>query len=195
MAFIKTVSEEEAQEDTAMMYQKYVESKGYVPNFAKAFSHRPEVMAAWAGLHKSIRHNLDPRRYELVTLAAARALKSSYCMLAHGSVLLNSYYNSSQLIQIAKDYGHADLSQAEVAMMAYAEKIVKDATSVSQQDIDTLKGHGFSDADIFDIAATATARCFFSKLLDAVGTEADAHYADLDDDLREVLTVGRAISK
>ena len=131
---------------------------------------------------------------ELVTLAAARALPSSYCMLAHGSVLRQNFYSSAQLNAIAQDYHTADLTPAEVAMMAYAEQIVRDATAVTQADIDELRAHGFSDTEIFDIAATATARCFFSKTLDALGAEPDAVYLDLDKKLRQTLTVGRPIS-
>lgn len=194
MAFIKTISEDEAHGELADMYQKDIESKGYVPNYAKVFSHRPDVMKAWAGLLGSIRQKLDTRQYELVTLAAARALKSSYCMLAHGSILLDDYYDTKQLSEIAKDYNNAKLSDAEVTMMAFAEKIVRDASSVTQQDIDRLKAHGFTDADIFDIAASASARCFFSKLLDALGAQPDSHYTKLDSALRQTLTVGRAIS-
>jgi hypothetical protein len=61
-------------------------------------------------------------------------------------------------------------------------------------DIQALRDEGFTDAEIFDIAATAAARCFFSKLLDALGAEPDSAYLELDEDLRQQLTVGRAIS-
>ena len=44
-----------------------------------------------------------------------------------------------------------------------------------------LRDHGFTDAEIFDIAAAAAARCFFSKLLDALGAEADGAYDFLED--------------
>ncbi len=45
---------------------------------------RPEVLAGWAQLAGVIRTGMDLRRYELVTLAAARALRSTYCAMAHG---------------------------------------------------------------------------------------------------------------
>ena len=137
---------------------------------------------------------MDLRRYELVTLAAARALNSSYCMLAHGSVLRKKFYSPEELMLIAKDYHTAGLTPAEVAMMAFATQIVQDATKITQNDIDELREHGFSDAEIFDITATATARCFFSKTLDALGAEPDEVYMELEEKLRETLTIGRPIS-
>lgn len=193
MSFISTIPEDEAPADVKEMYGKDLEAKGYIPNYTKLFSHRPQVMEAWGNLLGSIRGNMDLRRYELVTLAAARALRSSYCMLAHGSVLRQQFYTAEQLALIARDDRMADLSAAEAAMMAFAEQIARDATAITQEDVDSLRAHGFSDPEIFDITATATARCFFSKTLDALGAEPDEIYRELEDDLRVTLTVGRPI--
>lgn len=193
MAYISTIPKDNAPEDVKKMYAKSKESMGYIPNYTKAFSHRPKIMEAWNNLIASIRGNMDLRRYELVTLAAARALKSSYCMLAHGSVLRKKFYSPELLNSIAQDYHKADLTPAEVAMMSFAEKIVKNATAIAQNDIEELRKHGFSDAEIFDITTTATARCFFSKTLDALGAEPDEIYLELEEKLRNTLTVGRPI--
>jgi len=194
MTFISAISEDQAPADVKQMYDKYLEKMGYIPNYARAFSHRPEVMEGWTNLLGSIRGNMDLRRYELVTLAAARALSSSYCMLAHGSALRKKFYSPEELTLIAKDYHTAGLTPAEVAMMAFATQIVQDATKITQDDIDELRAHGFSDAEIFDITATATARCFFSKTLDTLGVEPDEIYLELEEELRETLTIGRPIS-
>lgn len=194
MAFIRTIAEEEAPADVQQMYDRNLQSMGYIPNYSRVFSHRPKVMEMWGNMLGSIRENMDLRRYELVTLAAARALKSSYCMLAHGSVLRKHFYTPEQLAAIAADFQTAELTTAEVAMMAFAEQIARDATVITQEHIDGLREHGFSDAEIFDITAAATARCFFSKTLDALGAEPDEVYMALEDDLRRSLTVGRPIA-
>lgn len=115
-------------------------------------------------------------------------------MLAHGSVIIKEFYSKEQLTQIAENYHTVNLTPAEVAMMAFAEQIVHDATAITQHDIDALRGHGFSDTEIFDIATTAAVRCFISKTADALGTEPDANYLTLDENLRQALTVGRPIS-
>src|SRR6185437_12991405 len=64
---------------------------GYVPNFARLFSLRPPVYWAWRQLVGAIRDRMDARRYELVTTAAAAALHSSYCTLAHGRILARDH--------------------------------------------------------------------------------------------------------
>jgi uncharacterized peroxidase-related enzyme len=195
MAFISTVPVDQAAGEVKAMYEQSERDLGYVSNFAKVFSHRPAVFAAWRGLLGTIRPSLDPRRYELITLAAARALQSSYCALAHGAVLRKQFYSTVQLSAIADDPAATDLAPGEIAMMRFAEKISRDASSITQDDVQALRDHGFTDTEIFDIAAAAAARCFFSKLLDALGAEADAAYLGMEEDLRQRLTVGRAISR
>lgn len=81
MTFIETVSESQATGAVADMYQRDREAYGELPNFTRAFSPRPGVYAAWRQLNEAIRANMEPRRYELATLAAARRIGSSYCTL------------------------------------------------------------------------------------------------------------------
>ena len=194
MTFVNTIPEEEASGELQRLYEENLESHGFIPNYVRAFSHRPEVMFAWGNLLGTIKSNMDTRRYELVTLAAARALRSSYCMLAHSSVLLDQFYTSEQLIEIATDYHTADLAPADVAMMAFAEKVVRAATAITQADVDDLKQHGFSDAEIFDIIAAAAARCFLSKTADALGAEPDEVFLEMNEALRQTLVIGRPIA-
>ena len=194
MTFIQTIPEDQAGSDVKKMYEANKADFGYLPNYVQAFSLRPDVMAAWGQFLGTLNRNMDARRYELVTLAAARALHSSYCMLAHGTVMLQKLFSPEQLTRIAQDYQTADLTPAEVAMMAFAEQIVLDATAVTQAHIDLLRQHGFTDTDIFDITTTAAARCFFSKTLDTLGAVPDEAFMALDENLRQALTVGRPIS-
>jgi len=79
-------------------------------------------------------------------------------------------------------------------MMAFVEKVVVSADHITSSDVEALRSHGYRDEDIFDLAATAAARCFFSKLLDALGVQADSTFNDLDPTLREALTVGRPVA-
>jgi alkylhydroperoxidase family enzyme len=79
--------------------------------------------------------------------------------------------------------------------MDLAAKVVDDAGSVQEADIERLRSLGLSDEDIADVVLAAAARCFFSKTLDALGVEPDAKYADLEPGIRDALTVGRAIAQ
>jgi uncharacterized peroxidase-related enzyme len=113
-------------------------------------------------------------------------------MLAHGAVLLRSgIFTNDQVSAIARDYRQAGLPPAEVAMMAFAEQVTARANTVTREDVEGLRGHGFSDTEILDIALTAAARCFFSKVLDGVGAAPDDAYMALDERVRQTLAMGR----
>ncbi|NTF32066.1 carboxymuconolactone decarboxylase family protein [Rhizobium skierniewicense] len=180
----------------AEMYENARDTHGYLPNMYQAFGHRPEVMESWSALLVSLRGNIEPRRYELVTLAAARELRSSYCMLAHGAVLAREGVSDSELEAIIDGGDDAPLDEQERAIMVFATKVVRDATSITQDDIDMLKTHALTDAEIFDIVAASAARCFFSKTLDALGTSPDQAYVDrLGPQLSKKLAMGRPIEQ
>ena len=194
MTFIETIPESEATGAVAEMYATDRELAGDVRNLAKAFSLAPEVYAAWAQLNAAIKARMDLRRYELATIAAARRVRSSYCVLAHGSVLMSNFLEPAELQAIVADYRSAGLEPVEVAIMDLADKVADDATCVTEADVERLRELGLGDGDILDVVTAAAARCFFSKALDGLGVEADARYAALDPTVRDALTVGRPIA-
>ena len=163
-------------------------------NYERAFAKRPGVYAAWEQLLGAIKSemNLDLRRYELATLAAARRLRSSYCCLAHGTVLLEQFHEPVR--EIALDHRAAGLDEVDVAIMDLAERVVDDATAIGDEDLQRLRELGLSDAEIMDVILAAAVRCFFSKTIDALGVRPDAEYGELAPELREALVVGRPIA-
>lgn len=161
-------------------------------NYERAFAEHPEVYAAWQQLNGAIKERMDLRRYELATLAAARRLRSSYCSLAHGSLLRERF--DAPVLAIVRDRRAAGLDPVDVAVMDLAERVVDDATSIGDADVAPLRELGLSEAEIMDVVLAAAARCFFSKTLDALGVLPDAGYAELEPELREALAVGRPIA-
>lgn len=193
MTFISTIPEENAPDRVAKLYEADRDAQGRVPNYTRAFSLHPELYEAWKGLNGAVKGEMDLRRYELATLAAARRLHSSYCALAHGSVLVDRFMSQEELLDLVADHRHAGLDEVDVAVIDLAEKVAGDATAVTREDMDRLSSLGLSDRDILDVVAAAAVRCFYSTLLDALGVQADARFADLDPPMRGALTVGRPI--
>jgi uncharacterized peroxidase-related enzyme len=162
-------------------------------NYERAFRPRPAVYEAWQQLNGAIKAQMDLRRYELATLAAARRLRSSYCCLAHGTVLAERF--GEPVAKIAADHRAAGLDELDVAVMDLAEKVVDDATSVGEADLQRLQDLGLSHEEVMDVILAAAARCFFSKTLDALGVRPDPGYSEMEPGLREALLVGRPIAE
>jgi uncharacterized peroxidase-related enzyme len=194
MAFIEMIEEGEASGGVAEMFEAHRGQLGYVPNFARLFAQRPAVFKAWLQLRDAITGEMDPRRYELATLAAARALRSSYCALAHGKVLADRFLDAPTVQALAQDHADGGLDEVDVAIMDLAAKVAGDTTAITETDVQRLRDLGLSDAEIFDVVLAAAARCFFSKAVDALGVQPDAEFSELDPGLREALTVGRPIA-
>jgi uncharacterized peroxidase-related enzyme len=192
MAFIKTIPSADADGELRAMYERQQAAWGYVPNYAKVFCHRPEVLARWGRLLAEIRRPMDARRFELITFAAAHALRHTACALTHGKALA-AFLGEGEVLALAAGDEVDGLTAAETAMLNFARKVALDAASITAGDVAALRAHGFSDPEIFDIAATAAGRAFFTKLLDALGVEADSTSRSLSPEFREALTVGRPI--
>lgn len=192
MSFIETIDPRDADETLAAMYLRQQDSWGYVPNYAKVFSHRPEVMARWAQLLSGIKRSLDKRRFELATFAAAHALRNTACSLAHAAAL-KPFFTDEEILAIAEGRWDGVLPEADQAMLRYAQQVAVDASAVTAGQVADLKRLGFSDAEVFDIAATAAGRAFFTKVLDALGVQADAPSRGIGETLLGPLTVGRPV--
>lgn len=78
MAFIRTIPEAEAAGPTRELYDQDRKAIGYVPNYTQALSLHPEIMQGWRVLSRAIRSNMDVRRYELITVVAAAAVRCTY---------------------------------------------------------------------------------------------------------------------
>ena len=190
MAFIEIQPLAHARGNVRDMYNRQQAHWGYVPNYAKVFSHRPEALARWGRLQAELRRPVPDRRYELITLAAALELRSTPCALAHGRALAD--LTNDETVQALVEGREAEaLDAAEAAMVGYARAVARDATAVSETQVDELRLLGFSDAEILDIAVLAAARSFLTKTMDALGCQADSALSEGYPALARELTVGR----
>ena len=183
----------EATEDVEKYLAGQTASWGYLPNYAAAYVSRPEVARGWAVLNGSIRDGMDPRRYEIATIGAARALRSTYCTAAHAKFLRDDCGDEQAMVAIARD--ESALDEVDRAVMAFAAKVARDAASISAADVDALRDVGLTDNEIGDVVFAAAARCFFATVVDAFGAQADHQLGEqFDPEVRDAFVVGRPIA-
>ena len=194
MAFVDEAPGGESSPAVASMYAAERQLWGYLPNYAALFSHEPSVMTAWRGLAGSIRGNLDRRRFELVTMAAAQARRSSYCSLAHGKFLTDLFHTPDEVAAIADEVPSGPVDEVDRALVDFARLVATSPSQVLQEDVDRLRELGLDDHEVFLVVAAVAARCFFATVLDALGAQPDSQLGQLPEAMREVLTVGRAIA-
>lgn len=188
MTILHTASESEVTGVAAELYAEDIHSIGYVPSHTRVMALNAEAVRAFEALIKAAAPGLGMRRYELVTIAAAKAIGSQACLLAHGQKSLK-YLDADELERVARDYHHAGLPEAEIAMMDFAQKLSGDSAAMTEQDAAVLREHGFSDREIVDVAIAAGARNFYSRTLHALGVEVDVPPA-LTPELKDALLSG-----
>jgi uncharacterized peroxidase-related enzyme len=190
--FIDAIPEQAATGALAEYYQKQRAAWGFLPNYAGAFSTRPDVAHAWNALNAAVRDGMDRRRFELATIAAARALRSTYCTAAHSKFMRDVCGDEKILTTIAEDPSGARLTDEDAAIYRFAAKVATSAETVDQDDIDKLRHVGLADGDIADVVFAAAARAFFTRVLDGLGAQLDSETAtSFSPDLIESMVVGR----
>src|SRR3954447_19055774 len=192
--FIDVPDESAVNDDVSRWYERQRASWGYLPNYALAFATRPDIAEAWTALSNAVGKGMERRRYEIATIAAARALRSTYCMAAHSKFLRDDVGDEPTMRAIAADPSGATLDPTDRAVMDFAAQVARDASAITPADVQRLRDHGLSDADVADVVFAAAAPSFFTKVLDALGVQADEQLgATFDPEIREQVTVGRPI--
>jgi len=192
MPFIDTIPDAEIGDDVRAMYARQASFWGFVPNYAKVFCYRPAIMDHWAALQVEIKRSMGRRRFEIVTFAAATALRSTLCSLAHGKTL-TEFFSSDDVAAIAQDKTPASWSAVEIEIVRFAKLVARDASAVVQQDVERLKQLGLTDAEIFDISAAAGARAFWTKILESLGVAPEPSLLEMNPDFKQAMAVGRPL--
>ena len=193
--FVGAPDESTVEGDVAEWYQRQRDAWGYLPNYAAAFATRPDVAQAWNTLNNAIRRPMDRRRFELATIAAARAYRSTYCMAAHCKFLRDDCDDETTMRAVASDPSGASLDATDRAVVNFATQVAQDASSITAADVQRLRDHGLDEPAIVDVVLAAAARAFFTKVLDALGVQADVQLGEtFDPEIRRQVTVGRPIA-
>ena len=191
--YLQTIGEEAATGRVAEIYEAQKAQMGFIMSTAKSFTPRPDLLPIYTDFVDKVRagFSLGVREWRLITLIAAKHIPSTYCSYVYGKQLVGDLGSKEAVMAVQKDFRTAGLPPRDVEMLAYAEKITKNASQVSQADIDRLRAVGFTDQQICDIALCASFRCFVSRFFDAMGAAPEAAFIDSDEKFRTAMTVGK----
>jgi uncharacterized peroxidase-related enzyme len=134
------------------------EKAGFIPNVFLALAHRPEEFRAFFAYHDALMEKeggLSKAEREMIVVATSGANECQYCVVAHGAILRIRAKDPLVADQVAINYRKADITPRQEAMLDFAMHIALDAASVADDDFAELRGHGFSQEDIWDIGAIA----------------------------------------
>ncbi len=148
------------------------EKSGFVPNVFLTLAHRPDEFRAFFAYHDALMDKdsgLTKAEREMIVVATSSANQCQYCVIAHGAILRIRAKNPLIADQIAVNYRKADITPRQRAMLDFAMKVSAEAHLVSEADFEGLAGHGFSDDDIWDIAAVAAFFALSNRIANVTG--------------------------
>jgi uncharacterized peroxidase-related enzyme len=142
-------------EDLRARVLEVQEKAGFVPNVFLALAHRPDEFRAFFAYHDALllrESGLTKGDREMIIVATSGANQCLYCVVAHGALL--RIYEKNPLVadQVAVNHKKADITPRQRAMLDFAMKVALDSAAVGDADFEVLRGHGFSDDDVWDIA-------------------------------------------
>ena len=97
-------------------------------------------------------------------------------MTHHGAGLLKLTGDEGLVDQLKTDYRQAQISQGDMAMLTYVEKLTLEPWNMSQDDVSALREAGFSDVAILDINQVAGYYAFVNRLADGLGVELEQYW-------------------
>ena len=148
-------------EDMRQRILEVQEKSGLVPNVFLALARRPAEWRAFFAYHDALMDpdsvgrtsGLSKGEREMIVTTTSAANQCLYCVVAHGAIL--RIYEKKPLVadQVAVNYRKADISPRQLAMLDFAMKVCQRSHEICDEDFASLHAHGFSDEDIWDIAA------------------------------------------
>jgi uncharacterized peroxidase-related enzyme len=144
-------------EDMRQRILEVQEKSGFVPNVFLGLARRPAEWRAFFAYHDALmlkeEGSLTKGEREMIVTATSAANKCLYCVVAHGAIL--RIYEKKPLVadQVAVNYRKADITPRQRAMLDFAMKVCLHSDEIEDSDFAALAPHGFSDEDIWDIAA------------------------------------------
>ena len=148
----------ELPEDIRERILKVQEKSGFVPNVFLALAHRPDEFRAFFAYHEALMEKpggLTKAEREMIVVATSAANQCLYCVVAHGAILRIRAKNPLLADQVAINYRKADVTPRQRAMLDFALFVATRSQEVEDPDLDALAKQGFSQEDIWDIAAIA----------------------------------------
>ncbi len=166
-------------QDVRERIESVQEKSGFIPNVFLALAHRPDEFRAFFAYHDALMEkpgNLTKAEREMIVVTTSALNQCQYCVVAHGAILRIRAKNPLISDQLAANYRKADVTDRQRAMLDFAVKASRSAEEVTDQDIDALSAHGFSQDDVWDIAAIAAFFALSNRLANVSNMRPNAEF-------------------
>ena len=161
------------------LFAKCEDKLGLIPNVLVAYAHNPSRLHAFGLMYNTLMlgpSGLSKLEREMIAVAVSSLNRCWYCLVAHGAAV-RLLSGSPELGEaLVMNHRYADITPRQRAMIEFARKMTTDSAGIGEADRAGLRGHGFSEADIWDIAETAAFFNMSNRMASAVGMVPNPEY-------------------
>jgi uncharacterized peroxidase-related enzyme len=169
----------ELSEGTKAYFAKCEEKLGLVPNVLLAYAFDEKKLRAFTDTYNELMlgdSGLSKLEREMIAVAVSSINHCYYCLTAHGAAVRQLSGDPVFGEMMVMNFRAADLSDRQRAMLDFAIKLTEEPAKIVEEDRAALRGAGFSNRDIWDIAATAAFFNMSNRVAAAVDMRPNAEY-------------------
>jgi uncharacterized peroxidase-related enzyme len=174
-----SLPEAELSEAMRAYFAKCDERIGFVPNVLRAYAHDNAKLEAFAAFYNHLMlapSGLSKLEREMIAVAVSSRNRCYYCLVAHGAAVRQLSGDPVLGEMIAMNDRAAELAPRHRAMLDFAAKLTEASSTVEEKDREALRDAGFSDRDIWDIAAVASFFNMSNRMASAVDMRPNREY-------------------
>jgi uncharacterized peroxidase-related enzyme len=160
-------------------FAKCREKLGFVPNVLQAYAFDAVKLQAFIDMVDDLMladSGISKTEREMIAVAVSAVNQCHYCLTAHGAALRQRAKDPVMGELIAQNWRAADLPARQAAMLEFAVKLTEEPARMVEADRQKLRDAGFSDRDIWDIAATAAFYNMSNRMAAAVEMRPNPEY-------------------
>lgn len=170
---------EPLEADIAAYFAKCEEKLGLIPNVLRAYSFNQAKLRAFMEMYNDLMlapSGLSKMEREMIAVVVSAENRCVYCLTAHGAALRQLSGAPSWAEVMAQNWRAAPLDARQKAMLGFAVKLTNSPKEMEEPDRQALRLAGFSDRDIWDIAAVTSFFNMSNRLATATEMQPNAEY-------------------
>jgi uncharacterized peroxidase-related enzyme len=175
-----TLESAELTPGMAAYFEKCLEKIGFVPNVLIAYSHSMPKLEAFVGFYNDLMlapSGLTKLEREMIAVVVSAENRCWYCLVAHGAAVRQLSGDPALGEALALNYRQATgLTPMQRCMLDFALKVARASAEIEEPDRQRLRDAGFSDRDIWDIAAVASFFAMSNRMASATGMQPNPEY-------------------
>lgn len=165
--------------DMRELVEATAKKTGFVPNVFLAYAWKPDHFRAFFQFYDALMRGesgLSRAEREMIVVAVSAVNACTYCTVAHGAALRILSKKPHLADQITANYRHADITPRERAMLDFAIKVTSHSGAIEPADLEAMRGHGFTDSDIWDIGSVAAFFNLSNRMANLAGMRPNAEF-------------------